>query len=132
MDVADDTMTVDEKTDAGPVAVAPIQPPLFERAPIRIDGDRKFETEFLRVFFYRLQAQRFVGFVMIKTNYFQAASVKLAVKLVQGGRRCPAIGTIRRGPPPHQDDPPLQFREFERLGVEPVSDLPLGRLGSNQ
>ena len=132
MDVPDYPVTVDEEADAGPIPLAGVQPPLLEGAPIRVDGNREFEAETLRILFHVLDAQLLVRLVMIKSDHFQAAPVIIAIKFIQGRRGGPAIGTVRRRPPPDQDDLPPQLRKLQRLGVEPVFDLPIGRFGSNR
>ena len=45
MDVPDGAVPIDEKTDAGPCARMAVQPPAMQRLPIRINGNRKFETK---------------------------------------------------------------------------------------
>src|SRR5947207_15787217 len=70
MDVPDYPVTVDEEADAGPIPLAGVQPPLLEGAPIRVDGNREFEAETLRILFHVLDAQLLVRLVMIQSEHF--------------------------------------------------------------
>src|SRR5438309_2799612 len=132
MDVSNHALAIEEETDARPVALASIQPPAPECAPIGIDGDWKFETELPSVLANIFGLQRFIRFVVIYANHFQSAIMVGSIKFVERGRGGFAVWTFRRCPPAHQHYFSAQLLQGKRPGIEPVCKGPFRRPAANQ
>jgi hypothetical protein len=114
MYMTDDTAPIDQKAHARPSRVSTIQPPLLQCPPTRIHGDWEFESQLPRVLAHGIEFECFGRFVMIKSNDLEALRAISSEELVQGGRRCAAIGATGGSPPANQDHLTAKIRQIPR------------------
>ena len=98
VDVADDTLLVDEEGNGGPRLYLVVEPPAVERYPIRVEGHREGEAEALGRPPQPFDAP-IAGRLGVKdADDPEAPTSVLAVELPQHGRRRGAKGTSVRPP----------------------------------
>ena len=127
MDVAQDTLPVDEKAHTGKWRFGIVlKPPAFDCPPLGINSHREFKPYLFSGALDFFWVHRTIGFVVVGSKNLQATPGVLAVKLIQGRGRVHAIGAVWCSPPPDEDNFAAQVRKFQRFGVDPILQLPFG------
>ena len=127
MDIANDSLSVEQKAHARPTLTSFIQPPVFQGLPLAVDRYRELKPEPARVGLDALRFQRCGSFMVIKTDHNQALILIPLKELIESSSRCPAKRTVGSSPPAHEHHLPPQVLQLQGVGVEPMRSVPVGR-----
>src|SRR5260370_10525474 len=101
-----------------------VEPPAFERAPVAIEGNGKFESVFRCRSLHAVYVPITRRLGMEDANYLKALTAVFALKLTQsgssGGTQVAGIG-----PPADEHDLIAQITDFQGGGVDPLLQFEL-------